>query len=155
MLLTKPLYQLNLWVLKVRDSEMLHLVDGIGQIRSSQDKNEEEREVKEETEGVHQESSTYSMRGRHESITRNSERQRASVSAKSEGEKPQGLRGKEGEPGGVDISRGNAERDIAREREAETVERHTAPVPVDGEERDEYLHASSREHQQVDLELLD
>ena len=120
MLLTKPLYQLNLWVLKVHDSEMLHLVDGIGQIRSSQDKNEE-REVKEETEGVHQDSSTYSMRGRHES----------------------------------NISRGNAERETAREREVETLERHTAPVPVDGEERDEYLHASSREHQQVDLELLD
>ena len=137
----------------MRDSEILHLVDGIGQIRSSQDKDEEEREVKEETEGVHQESSTYSMRGRHESITRNSESQRASVSAESEGEKPQGLRGKEGEPGGVDIPRGNAERETAREREAESVERHTAPV--DGEERGEYLHASSRQHQQVDLELLD
>ena len=112
-----PWYQLTLWVLKVRDSEMLHLVDGIGQICSSQDKVEEEREVKEETEGVYQESSTYSMRGRHESITRNSESQPTSVSAESEGEKPQGLRGKEGEPGEVDISRGNAEREIAKERE--------------------------------------
>ena len=154
MLLTKPpWYQLNRWVLKVRDSEMLHLVDGIGQIRSSQDKDEEETEVKEETEGVYQESSTYSMRGRHESITRNSESQPTSVSAESEGEKPQGLRGKEGEPGEVDISRGNAEREIAKEREVETVGRHTAPV--DSEERDEYLHATSRQHQQVDLESLD
>ena len=156
MLLTKPpWYQLNRWVLKVRDSEMLHLVDGIGQIRSSQDKDEEETEVKEETEGVYQESSTYSMRGRHESITRNRESQRASVSAESERENLQGLTGKEGEPGEVDISRleGNAEREIAIEREAENVGRHAASV--DGEERGEYLHATSRQHQQVDLESLD
>ena len=155
MLLTEPpWYQLNLWVLKVRDSEMSHLVDGlvdgIGQLRSSQEKDEEEREVKEVAEGVHQENS---MRGRHELITRNSESQRASASAESEGEKPQDLRGKEGESGEVDISRGNAEREIAREREAETVGRHTAPA--DGEERDAWLHASARQHQQVDLELLD